>query len=75
MSLDQLRKVVIVIVTVAWTASLVLTALDRTYNPPGTLHVLMVAVVTFLLGAPTIFRTNGSNPFRNGKREKEEKQQ
>jgi hypothetical protein len=62
MSLDTIRKVVIIIITLLWTLSLMFTALDRSWNPPGTLHVLMVAVVTFLLGAPTILKDIDAKP-------------
>ncbi len=67
MSLDTIRKAVIVVVTILWTASLVVTALDRTYDPPGTLHVLMVAVVTFLLGAPSILK-DGKEMFDSARK-------
>lgn len=57
--METLRRAAIVVIMTLWTVSIIYTAIDRSYNPPATLHVLMVAVATFLFGAPIVFRKNG----------------
>lgn len=42
------------VIAIAWVGSLVLNAIDRTYNPPASLHILMLAVATFLFGADRV---------------------
>lgn len=52
--MDTLRKVIAWAITAAWCMSIIYTAVDRTYNPPVSVHVLMVALVTALFAGPKI---------------------
>lgn len=48
--LDRVRIVVAWIVVGAWLATLLYAAVDRSYQPPATVHLLMMAVAAFLFG-------------------------
>jgi hypothetical protein len=50
---DRLRVAVACIIVGAWLASITVAFIDRSYAPPATIHLAMVAVVGFLFG-PTI---------------------
>lgn len=58
--MERLRLFIAWAITVAWVASIIYTAVDRTYNPPVTIHVLMVALVTALFAGPRILK-NGKD--------------
>lgn len=51
--LDRLRLVLGWTVTVGWAISVGISFLDRSYNPPSTLHLLMMLIAGVLFG-PTI---------------------
>lgn len=59
--LDRLRLVVAWVVTGAWLATLVYAALDRSYTPPATIHLLMMALAAFLFGPKITGRSGGGD--------------
>jgi uncharacterized membrane protein AbrB (regulator of aidB expression) len=48
--IDRLRVVLAWLIVGAWVATIVYAAVDRTYQPPPTVHLLMMAVAAFLFG-------------------------
>lgn len=51
--MERLRVAVGWVVVCAWVASLIVDALVKTYDPPTTLHIVMMIVAGYLF-APTI---------------------
>jgi hypothetical protein len=59
-SLDRLRTVMGWAIIVAWTISLALDASIMTYEPPTSIHILMMLAAGALFG-PKIIGRNGNN--------------
>lgn len=59
MNLDFLRVFLGWTALVAWVGSLVLGAIDRTYEPEPTVHLLMMLVAGVLFGPSLARRRNG----------------
>lgn len=59
MSLEKLRVFLGWASVVAWLASLTLAAVDRTYHPDPSVHVVLMVVAGALFGPSIVRRRNG----------------
>jgi hypothetical protein len=47
---DRIATAIAIVITIVWTLSLVLDAVWAKYDPPGTVHALMMAVAGWAFG-------------------------
>lgn len=50
MKRETIINIVAIVVCIVWAASIVATLLDHTYQPPATVHLIMMAVIGALTG-------------------------
>jgi hypothetical protein len=58
---DRIATIIALVITIVWTLSLVLDAVWSKYDPPGTVHALMMAVAGWAFGQRYLGKRNDGN--------------